>query len=367
LTLLTHMDDSLLAIQAGGEVVLNLNDALHASRRELIVEYCRVLRGRLPKIDHLFCGFGGASYFPNCVHVPGKDDVAVARAREQYFLHNFALISERLRPRNAFPFAAHFVLPAERTWWISATRLRLEAPARTLRRLAPDAPVAFHDLRPGDFIESGQVHASGVSPVADPEAARAVVLERYGPPRPRPSLDDSGFEELVGEIRARLEQRGASTPMDAALVLTDFEAKLIHIRLTPGQSRVEAADRRLLQQIDPQIVLETRSDLVRGTLRSPFGKDLISIGYGGEVHLRSRADVDGSPHDRLLQLLAPVQPRWRQHLRQQPWRTMRFLIGDPSMRYAAATALFRRRRPAPQVHPEPAPYEMADWVSVPEG
>ena len=137
--------------------------------------------------------------------------------------------------------------------------------------------------------------------------------------------------------------------------------------MTSGQSRVEAVERRFLQQIDPQIVVETRSDLVRSTLRSPFGKDLISIGYGAEVHLRSRADVDGSPHERLLQLLAPVQPRWRQHLRQQPLRTMRFLVGDPSMRYAAATALFRMRRPAPQAHTEPAPYAMADWVSVPEG
>ncbi|MBV9894199.1 MAG: MBL fold metallo-hydrolase, partial [Chloroflexi bacterium] len=77
LTLLTHIDDSLLAVeQPGGDVLLNLNDALHSSRRELIHEYCRVLRGRFPRIDYLFCGFGGASYFPNCVHVPGKDDLA---------------------------------------------------------------------------------------------------------------------------------------------------------------------------------------------------------------------------------------------------------------------------------------------------
>jgi hypothetical protein len=243
----------------------------------------------------------------------------------------------------------------------------MEAPAKTLRRLAPDAPVAFHDLQPGDFVENGEVHASGVSPVPDPEAVRTAVLERYGAPRPRPALDDPGFEELVGEIRARVEQRGASIPIDAVLVLTDFEPKIIHLRVTPDQTRVEAAEHRSLQQIEPQIVLETRSDLVRSTLRSPFGKDLISIGYGAEVHLRSWADVDSSPHERLLQLLAPVQPRWRQHLRQQPLRTMRFLVGDPSMRYAAATALFRMRRPAPQARTEPAPYAMADWVSVPEG
>ena len=367
LTLVTHMDDSLLAVEAGGEVLLNLNDALHSSRRDLIVEYGRVLHGRFPKVDHLFCGFGGASYFPNCVHVPGKDDVAVARAREQYFLHNFALISERLRPRNAFPFAAHFILPHERTWWISRTRLQMEAPSSTLRRLAPHLCDAFHDLRPGDYVDGGEVHASGARSLSDPELARAEVLARYGAPPPRPLLDESGFQELVGEVRARIQQRGSSVPLDALVVLIDYQPEAIHIRLTPGDRRVEAVDRHAIREIDPQVVLETRSDLVRSTLRSPFGKDLISIGYGGEVHLRSRADVDAAPHDRLLQVLAPVQPRWRQHLRQNPLRAMRFLVGDPSMRYAAARALLRTHRPAQPVHVEPAPYEVSDWVSVPEG
>ena len=129
LTLLTHVDDSLLGVEAGGETLLNLNDALHSSRREMIVEYCRILRGRFPRIDYLFCGFGGASYFPNCVHLAGKDDVAVARARERWFLQNFGLIAQLVQPRLAFPFAAHFVLPDVRNWWISTTRL---AAGRTL-------------------------------------------------------------------------------------------------------------------------------------------------------------------------------------------------------------------------------------------
>src|SRR5919198_1343012 len=102
------MDDSLLAVESDGEVLVNANDALHSSRRELIHEYCRTMRSRLPEIHYLFCGFGGASYFPNCIRVPGKDDVAVAKARETFFLQNFALITELLQPRHAFPFAAHF-------------------------------------------------------------------------------------------------------------------------------------------------------------------------------------------------------------------------------------------------------------------
>jgi Beta-lactamase superfamily domain len=362
LTLFTHIDDSLLAVQSSAETLLNLNDALHSSRRELIVEYCRILRARFPSIDYLFCGFGGASFFPNCVHVDGKDDVAVARARERFFLHNFGLISELLQPKLAFPFAAHFVLPDEQNWWISATRLQLEPPSQTLcSQSQSTAPTQFHDLEPGDYVEDGRVQRSGAVRVTDPDAVRAMVRAHYGsPPAPSP-LAAAAFESLVDEVRSRVTPR-VGAPLDAVIILTDYPSQAIHVHVTPSEVSVNSVDPG--QQA--QVVVRTRSDLIRSTLRSPFGKDLISIGYGGQFHLRSTADLASSPHDRLLQLLAPTQPRWRQHLRQRPYRTLRYLVGDPSMRLA----LFRRLRPArfsPASQPEPAPYEIRDWVAAPEG
>jgi hypothetical protein len=363
LTLFTHIDDSLLGVEAGGHVLLNLNDALHSSRRELILEYCRILRGRFPKIDYLFCGFGGASYFPNCVHVPGKDDLGVAKAREQYFLQNFGLIAEQLKPRHAFPFAAHFVLPDKENWWMSALRLRMESPSTTLRSLSPASSVAFHDLTPGDYLEDGTVHASLWSRPDPPEAAQTTVLERYGAAPKRPALDEAAFDELVAAIRARLSERVHSAGLDAVIILTDYAPRAVHLRVSSGAISVEAIGRDAVAQLDPQLTVETRSDLVRSTLRSAFGKDLISIGYGGQFRLRSAADLAGSPHERILQLLAPAQPRWREHLRERPLRTVRYLLGDPSMRYAAGRRLLRRR---PSSQPERAPYDIRDWVAVPE-
>ena len=364
LTLLTHIDDSLLAVeQPGGDVLLNLNDALHSSRRELIHEYCRVLRGRFPRIDYLFCGFGGASYFPNCVHVPGKDDLAVARARELYFLHNFALIADQLRPKNAFPFAAHFVLPDEQNWWMSALRLRMDAPSVMLRSLAPNTSTEFHDLRPGDYVENGAVHAAPFTRPDPPELARQAVLERYGAPPERPMIDPAAFDDLVAAIRARLAERPDLPNLDAAIVLSDYPLQVIRIRVASNCSFVEPIEASAVPELGAQLVVETRSDLIRSTLRSAFGKDLISIGYGGQFRLRSAADLAGSPHDRILQLLSPVQPRWRQHLRDRPLRTLRYLIGDPSMRYAVTRRVLRRTRTLPN---EPAPYDIRDWVAVPE-
>jgi len=65
-------------------VLLNLNDALHYAREDVIEAYCRMFGARFPRIDYLFCGYGSASYFPNCFRVPGKDDLKGRReARAQ--------------------------------------------------------------------------------------------------------------------------------------------------------------------------------------------------------------------------------------------------------------------------------------------
>jgi hypothetical protein len=371
LTLLTHMDDSLLAIESDGETLINANDALHASRRALIAEYCRILRGRFPTIDYLFCGFGGASYFPNCIHVPGKDDLAVARAREQFFLDNFALVTRLLQPKVAVPFAAHFVLPAAHTWWISASRLRMEAPAETVRRkLGPSSSTQVYDLAPGDFIERGQVHRASPGnghASDDVEAARQTVLARYPAAATPTPLSDEAFAALVDEVRQTITRQAApADDLDAVLLLWDAPGRAMHIRASHGQVQVEAVATNQIEQIDPQVVVETRSDLITRTMRSPFGRDFITIGYGAQVRLRSRDEMARAPHERLLNLLAPPSPRWRQRLRRAPLRTLGFAVGDPSMRYALLGALRQRarRRAGGRTTDEPTLYGIGDWAQL---
>ena len=222
--------------------------------------------------------------------------------------------------------------------------------------------VAFSDLQPGDFVEEGVVHSSAKRGV-EPAAVRRAVLAHYPPPPERPSLDQSAFEQLVADIRDRVASRAGAEQFRRADRPDRLRAaRDPYLRIAVA---VEAIDRSSAEQAQPQLVMETRSDLVRSTLRSTFGKDLISIGYGAQFRVRSTADLEAAPHDRILQLLSPTQPRWRQHLRERPWRTLRYLVGDPSMRYAAAQRALRRTGRA-QPTAEPAPYEMRDWVAAPE-
>jgi hypothetical protein len=360
-TIITHLDDSLLVVEANGEVLVNANDALHASRRDILNEYASLLKARWPRIDYLFCGFGGASYFPNCIHAPGKDDVAVARERELLFLRNFARITEVLQPRLAIPFAAHFVLPDERTWWISATRLALGSPTAIVRRYLPSSLGArVFDLQPGDWVGDGQVHASS-PPAVVLDDVRAQVLERYPPPAPDRSLDWRDLLTLADEIRASAERTvdrpGADDPFDVELRLWDAPGTAMRVRRTDGEVAVAltapAADA-------PPAVMETRSALVRRLMRARFARDLISVGYGAQVYLRDAAAVRSSPHERMLNALSLPTPRWRERLRTDPRRAAGFLLRDPSMRYAARQRLPRARQPIPV---EPALYDIGDWVT----
>ena len=355
LTVMTHMDDSLLAVEANGSVLINANDALHASRRDLIDEYCRILRRRFPRIDYLFCAYGGASYFPNCFHVPGKDDRAVANAREAFFLRNFALIAHHLQPAHAFPFAAHFVLPEERTWWISALRLEAEPPSRTVRRFLSDSSTTVHDLQPGDFVDGHQVHAS---PPPSPRQRRA---------RPRRGARSLSNARQSTRARARRSSKRSCTTsapaslehalapddhLNAALVLWDLPARAIHIQIDNGTSRVQGIDRAEVDRLDPEVVFETHSDLLKRTMRSPFGRDLISVGYGAEVRIRSPRDMQHAQHDQLLALLAPPQPRWRQRLR-TTHANARLRPGRSEHALRHGLGLLERRR-LPSATPSPA-------------
>jgi hypothetical protein len=368
LTVLTHLDDSMLAIEADGRVLLNVNDALHAARHEVIEEYCRILHRRLPNIDDLFCGFGGASYFPNCFHVPGKDDAAVARARERFFLRNFALVARRLAPRRAFPFAAHFILPDARTWWISESRLTMDPPALTVRRLLGDSPTQVYDLQPGDWVDDHAVHIAFDRRSPDAGHACSEVLAKYSPAPVQSPLSTAESDQLLREVRARAERavaRGAVEPFDAVVVLWDCPGAAIHVQVADGRARVEAVGADSIGALGPQVVFETRSDLIRSTMQSVFGRDLITIGYAAQITLRSLEVMRDNPHERLLNLLSPPRPRWRERLRKHPARTLGFLVGDASIRYELKSRLGLKRT-VPTPHARPALYGIGDWVSVAE-
>jgi Beta-lactamase superfamily domain len=339
LTVHTYLGDSILAVEADNEVLLNLNDALHCARDSVIDEYCRLLAIRFPRIDYLFCGFGGASYFPNCFRRAGKDDVAVARRREELFLRKLSRIVERLLPAKTFPFAAHFVLPDERNWWISKLRLQMPPPARALRQLCR-APSELYDLAPGDFIEHGRVSVSPPAASIDPESVRRAVLARYPLPH-RPPVDAQRFAELVGKLERmalRNVTRVRAAPLDALIRLWDYAPEAVRVRVNRGRAQITRVSASASSSA--QVVLETRADLLETAIDQEYGRDQLCIGYGALIHLQSAEAARTNLHERLLSLITPF-PTWLDRLRQHPVRCLTYLFRDPGARLAARNQLTR--------------------------
>lgn len=206
-TYLANNLDSIAVIESGGRVLVNVNDALHAQHPRVIDLFVDTLRRRWPRIDTVFCGFGGASHFPNTIHVAGKDDEEVGRLREQLFVHAFCRIVAGLEPRVAVPFAADFVLLDPEKLWINGMRFRREQiPAyyeehfggnRQSPRIVP--------MYPGDVLDGDDLRA--FSPYRDELADGG--LEHLVPVQYASELEHKRCVELARRRRRREPGRGA--------------------------------------------------------------------------------------------------------------------------------------------------------------
>ncbi len=162
ITYLVCGQDAIMVIEDGDSVLVNLNDALHSASESTVDLYCRRIRRRWPRIDYLFCGFGGASYYPNVFHGPGKDDRAIGRLREEFFVAAFCRIVAALEPRIAVPFAADFVLLDPRQRWMNEVRFpREQIPAYFDDWFRPPGcETEILTMYPGDVLDGYGLKAS---------------------------------------------------------------------------------------------------------------------------------------------------------------------------------------------------------------
>jgi Beta-lactamase superfamily domain len=319
-TCYVNATDSLLVVEDGDEVLVNANDALHAAPAAIADHFCDLLLRNHPRITSLFLGYGGASWFPNCLRLPGKDDRAAALRREQLLADNFARIVARLSPRLACAFAASFVLLEPANRWVNEVKLEAPGPDEAFRRRAGgSSSTACRLLAPGDVVDGAAVEPGGRTRPrrADLERAcgaelRAACerLERAAP------LSVGTLGELALEVEARLRasRRARGRPLELDLRIR--EAPDAAIRLCTR----EGATARLRTPRADVPALELRHGILRALLDEPYGAESITIGCGATAHLqdgRQLADVLAA-----IALLSPRTGSWRgiaAELRRDPW------------------------------------------------
>ncbi len=342
ITYVANGHDNIMVIESGQEVLVNVNDALHSEAETTIDFFIEEIGRRWPRIDVLFCGFGGASYFPNMLHVEGKDDRAIGIVREQLFAHNFCRVVAGLKPQIAIPFAADFALlaPAER--WINDVRFpRSRIRDYFDRHFANDArEYRIEPMYPGDVLDGVQLKASS------PYRARLLngdlthlINEQYADEIARKQkpelLSATATEEfanaLLQHINARAASLGASqfNALKFCINVSDAgEDGSFNIHFENGAAQLRRAAEPVA---DSMIVIDAPSRMLRYAMKYEFGGDAIGIGYGADFSLRDR-NLAARNLDWVCYQLVTRTPTRKTYLREHPGRVLSFLVRQPPVR-----------------------------------
>jgi hypothetical protein len=331
--------DSVMIIESRGEVFVNINDALHSAPPAVVDPYLRELKRLWPRINTVFCGFGGASYFPNTTHCPGKNDVEIGAAREQLFARNFCHIVKELEPEVAVPFAADFALLHPRQRWINDVRFpRLRLP-EYFGQLYPGnhsrprvLPMFSGDVLNGNVLEPVSPyrnlfqegnHSRLLEEQYNQEMAQAEMPQYVGEPDAR-AFEVEMLQNL--KLRARLFHDSVLAKIRFTVKASDVsENPYFNIFFRQGQPVVERSKERCAGSL---LEFESTSRILRHSFASDWGGDALTIGYGCEIQVFEQETITSNldticvrlltrhPSARRPEKIEPV--RWMHHLLQGP-------------------------------------------------
>ena len=342
--------NSIIVIEAGGEVLVNVNDALHSEANSIIDVYVRYLKHRWPRIDTVFCGFGGASYYPNALHASGKDDRAIARLREQLFIHNFCRIVQGLAPRTAVPFAADFVLLSPHQRWINEVRFgREEIPAYYRKHFHSQAQPEIHAMYPGDVLMNGRLERNSpyraqlqngrLDHLIDAQYPTEVSAFRSADRATVPSLD-----RWTSRLAAHLESQVKFHPLPA---LDDLRFSLRFRELSDaGWFDVQWTGTRFAVTISEvpspasMATIETTTSVLETSIENDWGGDALMIGYGCDINV---LDIINSSKARICVSLLTRYPRPKSYALRYPLRTLDYLHQSAPMLLARTKHTLRSR------------------------
>lgn len=315
-------DDTLMAVDDGDEVCLNLNDALHAAPHAVRRDMTRYLIERYGKPDYVFCGYGTASHFPNCYQVPGKDKVASAIKRQHHFNRAWTSVIAGLAPRFAFPFAADVVLLQDDLLWLNEPVHNTERPTDLFCRLHPAADTRVYDPAPGFTVENGRVVREVLFEPVSLDAlrrTRAADIETANkftaPPRAQVEELADKLRENVTTCRRYLAEHGGNYSI---LVTLNGAAEAISIAKHGASIDVQVVP--LPAAAQPDLIFTTRYSYLRRALTTPYGHETIFVGSGGIWSYRDRGVAAAHLHRELAVLLRKqITPPRSRFGEQPPW------------------------------------------------
>ncbi len=301
----THGDDSLMAIDDGERVALNINDALHSAPHDVQQRHVAALKALYPKIDYALCGYGIASHFPNCYVIPGKDPEATAIQRQRYFNRQWARLMHELNPRYALPFAADVVFLEDALFWSNAPLHNGERPTTALQAEYPGTTIRCIDIAPGFAIEDDHIVADIRRAALTDDGVRREMADGIRRANAYGATTLASFTEVEDMLRERVDALRpalASFDLDYRLLIW-FHNSDRQLVVAKQGGRVDV--KTVVEPDEPSfdIVYRTRVAYLRWALGEPGGDELLFVGSGGVFEFASEAMARLNAHREFIGLV----------------------------------------------------------------
>lgn len=331
ITYLANPHSSILVLEANGEVLLSISNALPA---HLVRDLLLKIKARWPKIDYLFCGYGSAICSFNMLHCEGKNNLELAMAREQLLADNFCCIVDTLAPLNTIPFGSDYVLLNHGKRWINHVKFSKAQLREYYYNRYKGRSTRFICAHTGDLIErnkflrnSGFHRAEGNYPLDKlidkllAEEIRSVNAIEY--------IDAARTRELEKALRhtvARQRKRLRTNRLNRVkytIIVKDIEHyNCFFIDCTGGDVKI----RRMTQVPDTSLLMvETTSVILFYCFAAGWGEDEIVMGCGAEINICDKQVIKDNLDIICVQLLTS-QPSASRYMKTRSFSILKSLV-----------------------------------------
>ncbi len=331
--------ESVIVIEYGDEVVVNINDALNSNHENAVDFILREIRERWPKIDYLLSGWSGASYFPNQIRYPGKDDVEIGRLREQFFANNFCRFTNILKPQVSVPFASGFVLLKKENQWINRikfSRSRVESYYREY--FDGNTDIQFAVPYPGDTMQKGELEKVSVLHGIEEEEQCDMAYRHYAVQTEEVNRVALASDAEVTVLLKKMEhwmnfnKRIYHPKVIADVVfsvrLEDCEMKTyINITSKDNVLRVCLGNEPLAER---RLLIHSSAKKLLYALGKVWGGDVLTIGYGLTIDVYDQLTLEKNLDIVCVRLITRY-PMARQDLMKFPLRAFKFYTYNPRL------------------------------------
>ncbi len=339
ITYLGYSLESIVVIEYGSEVLVNINDALNSNHENATNFLLKELKAKWPNINYLISGWSGASYFPNQVRYPGKNDIEIGKHREQYFANNFFRFTNYLQPNYAVSVPPGFVLLGGKNRWINHVKFpRVKLKEYYTEHFRNTENTTFLTPFPGDIIEEGEMKKNSILHKLDEKEQYNLAYHHYRNEMENADkiehVSDSDITKLIGELKFWMNY---NQTLYHPLTLADsrFTIKMedalheVYLNII-YKDKLFIVARGSEPLNDRRLLITTSAKKLLHGLSKVWGGDVLTVGYGIIIDVYDELTLEKNL-DIVCMRLITRYPIAKKEMPKAPFRVLRFYANNPKI------------------------------------